>query len=192
MGVNTYTYEYLFRNLDGTNLEGESDKEDGKGPAVVEILEARSKATQWWDTFFLALCAFGVFIDPLFCYINVIEEDHMCFSYDSKLVLAYTGLRMAIGIFYFIDIIIFCKKRRVKKDGACCWKPKTDHQKSIVLALKQVIKRWYLLLLPILPSILVALPIPEVREAPICTNFYMELWSTFTKSHRALLLHNAN
>lgn len=161
----------LFRNLHGINLEEESDEEDGKGPAVQEILEAREKAMHRWNTFFTILCAFAVFIDPLFCYIYVIKEDYMCFSYDTKLMWAYVGLRIAIDVFYVIDIIIFlrgiCKKRKGRKFREC-WKPRTDNQTSTVRPWKQVIKRCYFLdLLPILPRILVALPIPEVREAPI-------------------------
>ncbi|XP_061993681.1 cyclic nucleotide-gated ion channel 1-like [Rosa rugosa] len=158
------------RNLDGINLLGESDKDNGgqrstnaRGPAVEEIIKARAKGMHKWNTFFIILCAFAVFIDPLFCYINVIEEDHMCFNYDVKLLLSYVGLRMVVDVFYVVDIIIFLcgifKKRKGKKLWAC-WKSRND-QKTVVPR-KQVIKRWYSALLPILPGILVALPVPEV------------------------------
>ncbi|KAM5552130.1 hypothetical protein ABKV19_026806 [Rosa sericea] len=147
------------RNL-GSDLEEESDKEDENRPTLVEILKERDKATHWWTTFFLMLCAFGVFIDPLFCYIYVIDRDRMRISQDCHLSWAYIGLRMGIDVFYVIDIIIYlrgiCKKNKGEKFGACCWEPRT-YQKSTVISLKQVIKRRCSLL----PRILVALPIPE-------------------------------
>ncbi|KAM5551228.1 hypothetical protein ABKV19_026182, partial [Rosa sericea] len=151
------------RNLE-SDLEEESDKEDGKGPTVVEILKERGKATHRWITFFLMLCAFAVFIDPLLCYSPVIKRDNMSIYVDINLVWAYIGLRIAIDVFYVIDLIIFlcgiCKKRKGRKSRACCWKPRID-QKSTVIPLKQVIKRRCVRLLSILPRILVALPIVE-------------------------------
>ncbi|XP_040363114.1 uncharacterized protein LOC112182654 [Rosa chinensis] len=158
-------YVVLFRNLDGIILEEEDrghKSRSAKGPAVEEILKMHDKATHRWNTFFIIVCAFAVFIDPLFCYIHVIWEHRMCFHYDWTLVWTYIGLRTAVDVFYIIDIIIFfcgiCKKRQGKKFGAC-WKARNDQQ--TVLALKEVIKKRYLLPLSILPRILVSLPIPE-------------------------------
>ncbi|XP_061994626.1 cyclic nucleotide-gated ion channel 1-like isoform X2 [Rosa rugosa] len=153
------------RNFDGINLLGESDKENGgqrstsaEGPAVQEIIKARAKGMHRWNTFFIILCSFAVFVDPLFCYLNVIEEDNMCFNNDWKVLLAYVCLRIVVDVFYAVDIIIFLcgvfKKRKGKKLWAC-WKSRND-QKTVV-PLKQAIKR-YSVLLPIL----VAFPILEI------------------------------
>ncbi|XP_062001344.1 probable cyclic nucleotide-gated ion channel 10 isoform X2 [Rosa rugosa] len=124
-----------------------SRKKDGK------TLEARHKATRWWATVFFMICGFAVFIDPLFCYIYVIDRDNMRISSDPKAMWAYFGLRTTIDVFYFIDIIVFLCGGEGKKFGACCWKQEND-QKSTV------IEKCYLL-----RRILVALPIPELFGA---------------------------
>ncbi|KAM5555152.1 hypothetical protein ABKV19_023179 [Rosa sericea] len=144
------------RNLDGSILEEESDKKDGKEPTKEEIPEARDKAMRRWAAFFIMICGFAVFIDPLFCYVYVTKRDEMCISSDPKAVWAYFGLRIAIDVFYFIDIILFLCGRKCKKFGACCWKPRNE-QNSTEISSEQVIKTWYLL-----RRFLVALPIPEV------------------------------
>ncbi|XP_062001343.1 cyclic nucleotide-gated ion channel 1-like isoform X1 [Rosa rugosa] len=128
-----------------------SRKKDGK------TLEARHKATRWWATVFFMICGFAVFIDPLFCYIYVIDRDNMRISSDPKAMWAYFGLRTTIDVFYFIDIIVFLCGGEGKKFGACCWKQEND-QKSTV------IEKCYLL-----RRILVALPIPEVLV--VCAPF---------------------
>ncbi|KAM5555153.1 putative cyclic nucleotide-gated ion channel 10 [Rosa sericea] len=147
------------RNLDGSILEEESDKKDGKEPTKEEIPEARDKAMRRWAAFFIMICGFAVFIDPLFCYVYVTKRDEMCISSDPKAVWAYFGLRIAIDVFYFIDIILFLCGRKCKKFGACCWKPRNE-QNSTEISSEQVIKTWYLL-----RRFLVALPIPELFGA---------------------------
>ncbi|XP_040375074.1 putative cyclic nucleotide-gated ion channel 13 isoform X2 [Rosa chinensis] len=184
------------RNLDGVNLLGESDKENrgqrstsAEGPAVQEIIKARAKRMYKWNTFFIILCSFAVFVDPLFCYLNVIEEDNTCFNNDWKLLLTYACLRIVVDVFYAVDIIIFLcgvfKKRKGKKLWAC-WKSRND-QKTIV-PWKQVIKR-YSVLLSILPGALVAFPILELFGAlwyRLAVQRQIDCWKTNSKIIRGI------
>ncbi|XP_040375160.1 probable cyclic nucleotide-gated ion channel 10 isoform X3 [Rosa chinensis] len=174
------------RNLDRINLLGEFDKENGgqrstSAKPVKEIIKAPANGMHKWNTFFIIVCSFAVFIDPLFCYINVIVEDHMCFIYDMKLLWTYIGLRMVVDVFYAVDIIIyFCgifKRRKGKKLWAC-WKSRNNQKNEVPW--KQVIKRWYSMLLPILPGILVALPIPEVLLLSIVMVYWDPVYIVFT------------
>ncbi|XP_004306765.1 PREDICTED: cyclic nucleotide-gated ion channel 1-like [Fragaria vesca subsp. vesca] len=129
------------RNLDGVILEDESDKENGgdgsrnaTGPAVEDILQIHDKAMNRWNTLFIIVCATSVFIDPLFCYIHVVKEDYMCFTYDLKLFWTYICLRSGGDVFYLIDIIIFlggiCKKRKGKIYGVF-WKPSSGKKRVL-------------------------------------------------------------
>nr|XP_011469005.1 PREDICTED: cyclic nucleotide-gated ion channel 1-like isoform X2 [Fragaria vesca subsp. vesca] len=116
-----------------------------------------------WNTLFIIVCAFAVFVDPLFCYIHVVEEDYTCFDYDFNLFWIYCGLRTACDAFYVIDIIIFlcgiCKKRK-GKIFVSCGKPSSEKKRA--LPLKEIFRKRCLLPLSILPRILVSLPIPAV------------------------------
>ncbi|XP_040375159.1 putative cyclic nucleotide-gated ion channel 13 isoform X2 [Rosa chinensis] len=179
------------RNLDRINLLGEFDKENGgqrstSAKPVKEIIKAPANGMHKWNTFFIIVCSFAVFIDPLFCYINVIVEDHMCFIYDMKLLWTYIGLRMVVDVFYAVDIIIyFCgifKRRKGKKLWAC-WKSRNNQKNEVPW--KQVIKRWYSMLLPILPGILVALPIPELFGAlwyRLAVQRQIDCWKPYCKT----------
>ncbi|KAK9910593.1 hypothetical protein M0R45_034549 [Rubus argutus] len=78
-----------------------------KGTILKEKLEAHNhNAKNWWNTFFIISCAFAVFNDPVFCYMNAIDDKHKCITWDRKLAIRYIYCRTATDVFYLFDVII--------------------------------------------------------------------------------------
>ncbi|XP_050387230.1 cyclic nucleotide-gated ion channel 1-like [Argentina anserina] len=92
----------------------ESGKHRGKRTSVGEKLnERRNRVKHWWNTFFFISCAFAVFNDPTFCYMNAIDNKNKCINEDLKLAINYIIARTITDIIYLIDFLI-------SKCGCCC------------------------------------------------------------------------
>ncbi|KAM5555123.1 cyclic nucleotide-gated ion channel 1-like [Rosa sericea] len=84
-----------------------------KGTVLKEKLEANHNAKNWWNTFFIISCAFAVFNDPIFCYMNAIDSLNKCITTDIKLAIIYICSRTVTDVVYLIDFLI-------SKCGYCC------------------------------------------------------------------------
>ncbi|KAK9910876.1 hypothetical protein M0R45_034813 [Rubus argutus] len=167
------------RSLDG-NLSGESEKKDGvlltatSARLLEETLNAHHRIKRMWNTFFVLACCFAVFIDPLFCYIEVIDEDKNGIHEDKNLMVAYLFLRLIADVVYMIDTIIsslgiiFKKREKIAKPFRACWRTISGDQTIVVhprsppAKENQSISARIHKLLPLLPRILVVLPILEI------------------------------
>lgn len=147
--------------------EGGSEKE-ARGHGVIptpklwqitkEILKVK-KPTNKWNTTFIISCSLAVFIDPLYCYIHIIAASRNCYYRDENLFWAYFGLRSATDVIYAMDIFYFLWSHRVMTSQIRRGREqKRREDESFIQACIHK-------LLPILPRILVALPIPEVQKS---------------------------
>ncbi|CAB4288270.1 unnamed protein product [Prunus armeniaca] len=128
--------------------EAGGHRSSGQWPTTEEILGSHDEqpATTFlrkWDIVFTISCVFAVFLDPVFPYIPVVDEDHTCYYSDLYLLWSFVGLRFALDIFYAMDIAIFCRRR-------ICSKPITKKSFDARTILK------------LLPRVFRALPIPQV------------------------------
>ena len=98
---------YVFLSIE-PKLSKKQDEGHGKKVTILkEKLEAHNhEAKNWWNTFFIISCAFAVFNDPVFCYMNAIDYKHKCITADWKLARRYIYCRTATDVFYLFDVII--------------------------------------------------------------------------------------
>ncbi|XP_062119879.1 cyclic nucleotide-gated ion channel 1-like isoform X1 [Humulus lupulus] len=97
-----------------------------------------------WNTIFLASCVIGVFIDPFFLYIPIVNDDQKCLTQDFELLIVSLVLRSVTDFSYVLHIIFRLKT-------ALAMSKKLD--KSIFTGLP-----WPYLLL----NVLAFLPLPQV------------------------------
>ena len=81
-------------------------QDEGHGKKVTilkEKLEAHNhEAKNWWNSFFIISCAFAVFDDPVFRYMNAIDDEHKCITMDKKLAKKYIYTRTTTDVFLSI------------------------------------------------------------------------------------------
>ncbi|KAK9910594.1 hypothetical protein M0R45_034550 [Rubus argutus] len=163
------------------DLEGGSEKE-ARGHGVIaspkflqvftEAIQHAKKPTITWNTTFIILCSFAVFIDPLYCYIHIIAASRNCYYRDEKLFWAYFGLRSTTDVFYAMDIFYFLRSHRAPnklngKTSEICREREQARREDESFIQARIHK-----LLPILLRILVALPIPETGLSHSCSFFF--------------------
>lgn len=83
-------------------------------PNLADEVDGEQRSSWWitvkkeklrlWNTFFILSCAFGVFNDPIFCYMNAIDNEHKCITTDMKMAWFYIFSRTIIDVLYLIDI----------------------------------------------------------------------------------------
>ncbi|CAB4318635.1 unnamed protein product [Prunus armeniaca] len=100
--------------------EAGGHRSSGQWPTTEEILGSHDEqpATTFlrkWDIVFTISCVFAVFLDPVFPYIPVVDEDHTCYYSNLYLLWSFVGLRFALDLFYAMDIAIFCRRRICSK-----------------------------------------------------------------------------
>ena len=149
---------FMFRNKD---IEGQFPKDVGGDHSVNErktpktILDPKGEFLQSWNVIFLLSCVTSVFLDPLFFYLPVINEDKKCIGLDKKLWITAIVLRSVTDIIYLVHIILQFRTGFIDKERERLGKGlNTDAWK--------IAKRY---LWPcFLIDILAILPIPQVRE----------------------------
>ncbi|XP_061995902.1 cyclic nucleotide-gated ion channel 1-like isoform X2 [Rosa rugosa] len=102
-----------------------------------------------WDVIFMISCGIGVFLDPVYSYIPVVDKDRTCYFWDQKLMWTFVGLRSAVDLFYTMDIIIFLRRKITDAKFAASLNSKKKK------SLKESIRKRF----PVLLRIFVALPI---------------------------------
>lgn len=154
-------YLCVFLSVIEHKFSKKQDEGHGKKVTILkEKLEAHNhNAKNWWNTFFIISCAFAVFNDPVFCYMNAIDYKQKCITADWKLAIRYIYCRTATDVFYLFDVII-------SKCGCgcccCCCRGRRCCSRSCMACLK----RFYDSLsrmLSTLSRIYVSLPIAQVH-----------------------------
>lgn len=166
----------LFSIPDRNILEGESAKANGghrslstKWAALTEeiitMLEKRVQVVKppepaffstWDRIIFTRVCAIVVLIDPLFLYLNIVNDNMKCLDWDHNFTTTYMVLRSTTDLFYVINLVFYIwrnsKKliawRRKSDQTACAGGGRKDNRRFPV--------NFFLLFV-------VALPIPQVR-----------------------------
>ncbi|ONH97792.1 hypothetical protein PRUPE_7G210800 [Prunus persica] len=76
-----------------------------------QIHQQPKKFLPKWDIIFTVASAFAVFVDPLSCYVIIID-DSTCYYWDQTLMWTVFALRSACDLFYATDIFVYIKRRR--------------------------------------------------------------------------------
>lgn len=120
----------MIHAVDGVSIElcildPKLAKEEGESghisirTAMEEKLKTRQhKANIWWNTFFILSCAFAVFLDPTFCYVNAIDDEHKCIVKDNDLQMIYILSLTFTDVLYLIDLVI-SKCRCFRRKTSC-------------------------------------------------------------------------
>lgn len=143
---------------------------------VQDILNPPEKLkTREWDVIFMISCAIAVFIDPLYCYIAVVDHNKTCYLWDQTLMWTFMGLRSAVDLFYIFNIFIFMQRTNITCDitlrrlrlaaSTWSWKKKDD------TVFKRKKKSRNRKLFQVLSHIFVALPILQVTATTLAFNF---------------------
>lgn len=71
-----------------------------------KIFDPQDKFLLLWNKLFVISCIFSVFVDPLFFYLPVINDELHCLGIDRKLAIIVTTLRTAIDAFYLLNMAL--------------------------------------------------------------------------------------
>ncbi|KAL2628771.1 hypothetical protein R1flu_013457 [Riccia fluitans] len=77
-----------------------------KREAKVLILDPGSKGYQIWNRIFLVTCLLGIFLDPLFFYVPLLNKEDICFELHRELSITVTVLRTLIDSLYVIHMFL--------------------------------------------------------------------------------------
>ncbi|XP_061995906.1 cyclic nucleotide-gated ion channel 1-like isoform X5 [Rosa rugosa] len=138
----------------GVQVTESSSTRIKKWPEVKDILNLHDDDEPkiffpMWDVIFMISCGIGVFLDPVYSYIPVVDKDRTCYFWDQKLMWTFVGLRSAVDLFYTMDIIIFLRRKITDAKFAASLNSKKKK------SLKESIRKRF----PVLLRIFVALPI---------------------------------
>lgn len=100
----------------------------------------------------LIFCVTAIFLDPLFFYIPVTNDDNKCLRLDKKLGIAASVLRSVFDVFYTIYIIF---KLRSDVFASCSLIYKEENSKKIA---RTHLMHFFLI------DLLAILPLPQVRQ----------------------------
>ncbi|XP_057836809.2 probable cyclic nucleotide-gated ion channel 5 [Cryptomeria japonica] len=70
------------------------------------LFDPQDKVLQRWNKFFIISCIVAVFVDPLFFYLPLVDNELNCLDIDKNLALVVTILRSLIDIFYIIHMAL--------------------------------------------------------------------------------------
>ena len=156
---------FMFRNKD---IERQPLKEGGgdssaKIMTTKTIFDPQGKFLRRWNIIFVLSCAIAVSVDPLFCYLPVINIPENCIELDKNLWITTIVLRSVNDIIYLMHIILQFRTgfidEKLLKVG-----------KNVLNTNAMAIARRYLRSYFVL-DILVILPIPQVSETPLHTSY---------------------
>lgn len=94
---------------------------------VITMLEKRVQVVKppepaffstWDRIIFTRVCAIVVLIDPLFLYLNIVNDNMKCLDWDHNFTTTYMVLRSTTDLFYAIDFVFYIW-RNSKKLIAC-------------------------------------------------------------------------
>ena len=116
-----------------------------KGTLLKEKLERElenHEAKIWWNTFFIISCAYAVFNDPFFCYMNAIDSAKKCIKTNSELAQYYIYSRSVTDVIYLIDLLI----SKCRCCCCCCCRRTRKRYQSCFLNLLSTLSRIYVCL----------------------------------------------
>ncbi|KAL3530553.1 hypothetical protein ACH5RR_009875 [Cinchona calisaya] len=70
-----------------------------------QIFDPRGPAIRRWNKIFLAACLVSLFVDPLFLYLPIVQEE-ACIEIGTTLVIVLTVIRSIADVFYIIQIYV--------------------------------------------------------------------------------------
>lgn len=70
-----------------------------------KILDPRGPTIRRWNKIFLIACLISLFVDPLFFYLPVVQDD-VCINIGMTLEVALTVIRSVADVFYMIQIFV--------------------------------------------------------------------------------------
>ena len=147
----------MFRNKD---IERQLLKEGG-GDSSVKIMTTKTifdpqgKFLRRWNIIFVLSCAIAVSVDPLFCYLPVINIPENCIELDKNLWITTIVLRSVNDIIYLMHIIFQFRTGFINKEREKLGKGLNTDAWEIAM---RYLGRYFLI------DILAILPIPQVRE----------------------------
>ena len=109
-----------------------------------------------WHAIFLVLCGIAVlYVDPLFMYLPVINQDGKCLTLDGRLMITAICLRSVFDMIYVVNIIFGYFSRRNGRTGLAPY----DQQPQLII--KRYLRTYFLI------DILAILPIPQVIKGDL-------------------------
>ncbi|KAK9914437.1 hypothetical protein M0R45_038218 [Rubus argutus] len=119
-----------------------------------KILDRQELVQQRWNKMLIVLCVFALSLDPLFCYLLVVNNEKKCLGLDETLGATAIVLRFFVDIFYLFYIIYRFRASVVTLSS------QSEREGEPVPDTRAI--AWRYLLLYFLFDILVILPIPQV------------------------------
>jgi cyclic nucleotide gated channel len=129
--------------------DGGNDSKENKRKT---IFEPKGKFLLRWNKILVVSRVIALFLDPLFFYVPVIDEDNKCIALDKRLWITAIVLRTIDDIIYLTNIVL--QFRTAFKDDKHGKELNTD-SKAIA---RRYLKTFFLF------DFLAILPIPQVRE----------------------------
>ncbi|XP_050387720.1 cyclic nucleotide-gated ion channel 1-like isoform X2 [Argentina anserina] len=118
-----------------------------------KILDRQALVQQRWNEMLLVLCVIALSLDPLFCYVLVVNDEKKCLRLDRTLGVIATVLRFIVDFFYVFYIIYQFRVSVVTLSS--------HSSKEGELAPHTQAKAWRYLFLFFIFDILVVLPLPQ-------------------------------
>ncbi|CAN6577735.1 unnamed protein product [Malus baccata var. baccata] len=131
-------------------------------PYIPGIMNPHAKVVQQWDTFFVISCIISIFVDPLFFFLLLVDQDKNCIVLDWPLTTRLVIFRSMTDFIYLMHILLQFRLAYVGPESRGVGAGDlVDHPKKIALNYLQ----GYLLLdffnvLP-LPQIIILLVLPD-------------------------------
>ncbi|KAM1238852.1 hypothetical protein TB2_039482 [Malus domestica] len=131
-------------------------------PYIPGVMNPHAKVVQQWDTFFVISCIISIFVDPLFFFLLLVDQDKNCIVLDWPLTTRLVIFRSMTDFIYLMHILLQFRLAYVGPESRGVGAGDlVDHPKKIALNYLQ----GYLLLdffavLP-LPQIIILLVLPD-------------------------------
>jgi len=115
---------------------------------------------KWHWKFLVSLGIAVLYVDPLFLYLPVINQDDKCLTLDKRLMITALCFRSVFDMIYVGNIILGYFSRKHGRTGLVPY----DRQPRQII--KKYLKTYFAI------DILAILPIPQVRKTFLLLNFY--------------------
>ncbi|KAK7261338.1 hypothetical protein RIF29_27647 [Crotalaria pallida] len=127
------------------------------------VLDPRGQTISRWNKIFLVACLVSLFLDPLFFYLPVVQ-DEVCIDIGISLEVALTIIRSVVDVFYIIQIFIKFRTAYVAPSSRVFGRGELviNSSKIAVRYLKKGFWLDFIAALPI-PQVLIWIVIPTLR-----------------------------
>ncbi|XP_030944783.1 cyclic nucleotide-gated ion channel 1-like isoform X3 [Quercus lobata] len=171
---------FMFRNKDIERQplkEGEGDS-SAKIMTTKTIFDPQGKFLRRWNVIFVLSCVIAVSVDPLFCYLPMINIKKYCIDLDKKLLITTIVLRSINDIIYLMHIMLQFRTgfvdENLRKVG------KNVLNTNAMAIARRYLKSYFVF------DILVILPIPQVAISSIISEM-----RRMTSSYNIVMLNCA-